>query len=60
MMKTNYTKHQVFSVMISLTLILLPFSLSVQGKKSDFAGSWTYNKELSEAWQPQGERPEGQ
>ncbi len=59
-MKTNYTKHQVLSVMISLTLILLPLSLRGQGKKTDFAGSWTYNKEMSNAGQPQGERPGGQ
>lgn len=59
MMKTNCANHQVLPVMISLILILLPFSLSGQGKKTDFAGSWTYNKELSEAGQPQVDRPGG-
>ncbi len=57
MMKTNYTNQQVVSLLISLTLILLPLGLSGQGKKADFAGSWAYNKEMSNAGQPQGERP---
>jgi hypothetical protein len=59
MMKTKHSRHQVLSVMISLTLILLPFSLSGQGTKPDFAGSWSYSKELSDAGQPQGNRPGG-
>lgn len=58
-MKTNHTKHQVLSVMISLTIILLPSGLSGQGTKSDFAGSWAYNKEMSDAGQPQGDRSGG-
>lgn len=53
----------MFSVVITLAIITLPLSLSGQGSKTNFSGSWTYNAEKSlqpqAPGQAQGQQPGG-
>jgi hypothetical protein len=58
-MKTMFKGYRMLSVMITLALILLPLSMSGQGSKTNFSGSWIYNAEKSTQPQGQGQRPGG-
>lgn len=51
-MKTMF--KGVLSLMITMALILLPLSMSGQGSKTNFSGSWTYNAEKSTQTQGPG------
>ena len=44
----------VLSLMITMALILLPLSMSGQGSKTNFSGSWTYNADKSTQTQGPG------
>ena len=53
-MKNRFFRNGIIPAIIAGVLLLVPCSLSGQGSKTNFSGSWVYNAEKSSAGQPQG------
>ena len=59
-MERKFKNLQIaLSAMVILAFLAMPFTTYAQAGKANFAGSWTYNAEKSQAGQPQGQPPQG-